>query len=270
MIQKYTLLFLFVGTLFNFQAQVTILDQDFQAGIPANWLLIDVDQQIPNAAVSEYTQAWIMKADPENPTDSVVSSTSFYEPEGRADKWLITEAITLGAYGNEIRWNAKAHDPAYADGYKVLISSTGTNVEDFTDTVALILSENSEWEARKENLSALGYNSQTVYIAFVNNTNQGYKLYLDDIQVSKDDPAATSNINKVEANVYPNPFQDEIFIKTAEKIKRILILDLLGKVVFDAKNPSQHSISLAQVEPGSYLLQLETENGTKVMHISKK
>ena len=62
-------------TLLTFQilGQVTVFEADFQGGIPVQMTLIDNDFNTPNGAVSEYTDAWICVADPENPADSVAA-----------------------------------------------------------------------------------------------------------------------------------------------------------------------------------------------------
>jgi hypothetical protein len=227
---KYILTLVSLGLSFVSISQVVILNEDFQSGFPATWSMVDVDQQVPNTAVGEYVNPWIIKADPENNADSVVSSTSFYEPVGQANKWLITPAITLGDYGNYLSWQAKSHDPSYPENYKVLIS-TSNQVADFIDTVRLIVLENPEWTTREIELSDLGFNGQTVYLAFVNNTNDGYKLYLDDINVRKNDPVGLQELTDVQIQVYPNPTTGNIKINCDKEINQVSVFSLEGKLI---------------------------------------
>ncbi len=164
----------------NVQAQTTILSTDFQQGIPANYSMVDNDGFTVNAAVSEFTATWISLPDPENPTDTVAATTSYFESADTASRWLITPPVSLGAFGNYISWNAKSHDPSFPDDYLVLISTTGTNLSDFTDTLGYVEQENFEWTNREVNLGSQGYVNQTVYFAFVDVTYDGFILYLDD------------------------------------------------------------------------------------------
>jgi hypothetical protein len=163
--------------------QAVVLNEDFQAGFPSAWTLHN-DAHTVNAAVSEYTEAWIVVPDPENTTDSVAASTSYFSSPAEANRWMVSPAVTLGAFGNYISWSAKSHDPSYAEDYKVMIS-TSPDLESFTDTVAIVFEENYLWQDYEINLSELGYDNQTVYIAFNLRTYDGFKLYVDDIAIRK-------------------------------------------------------------------------------------
>ena len=90
-----------VPSLVSAQGNV-IFTTDFQQGIPPNFTMLDLDLNAPNAQVSEYTQPWISVTDPENFSDTVASATSYFETVDTANRWLITPAISLGAFGNYI------------------------------------------------------------------------------------------------------------------------------------------------------------------------
>ena len=187
-------LFFFTLFLSSFWAQTTVFETGFDNGIPSSMSLVNNDLNTPNDAVSEYTAAWICVSDPENESDSVAASTSWFNPIDTADRWLITPALALGSYGNDIKWNAKSQDASFPDDYYVLVSTSGTDLSNFTDTIGYIQQENFEWVERSVNLSELGYNDQTIYIAFVLRTYDGFKLYLDDILVTKEDDASLAKI----------------------------------------------------------------------------
>jgi len=250
--------------------QTEILNEDFQSGFPSGWTMIDVDQQIPNAEVSEYTSPWIIKTDPENPLDSVISCTSYYTPEGQANKWLITPAITLGAYGNILTWNVKSHDPSYPDSYKVLISLTGNDVASFTDTLRRVVLESPDWLTREVNMSELGYNGQTVYIAFVNTTNKGYKFYLDDIKVRKEDPLGIKEISMPEANIYPNPVQGSFKISGNYDIDRVAIYTTDGKLIRESAYSAGEQLDVQYLQPGIYLAKLMSGRSSATIRFIKK
>lgn len=266
---KYILTFVSLGLSFISMSQVVILNEDFQSGFPANWTMVDVDQQVPNAVVSEYVNPWIIKADPDNTADSVVSSTSFYEPVGQANKWLISPAITLGDFGNYLTWEAKSHDPSYPENYKVLIS-TSNQVADFLDTVRLIVLENPEWTTREIDLSGLGFNGQTVYLAFVNTTNDGYKLYLDDINVRKNDPVGIEELTDIQIQVYPNPTTGNLKINCDKKISQVSVFSLEGKLMNEFNYNNGDQIDLSYLNSGVYLLRIEISGSIETIRIIKR
>ncbi|MBN4081700.1 choice-of-anchor J domain-containing protein [bacterium AH-315-C07] len=165
-------------------AKDTILCEDFGAGIPAGFILNNNDGSTPAAAVSYVTDAWVIRDNPSQSGDSVLVSTSWYTPADTSDDWIITPALILTT-NNRLSWNAYASDPSYRDGYEVRISTTGTSLADFYANAALfsVAAENTAWTSRYVDLGAAGYENQTVYIAFRNNSIDKFLLYLDDICV---------------------------------------------------------------------------------------
>ena len=223
---------------FNTIAQTEIYFEDFQSGLPATYTIVDNDGFTPNAAVSEYTEAWIAIPDPFDSGNSnqVVSSTSYFEPIGQADRWLITPAITLGAYGNIASWKAQSFDASFPDGYYVLVSGTDTQLSSFTDTLDYIYGEVADsLHYNEANISELGFDNQTIHLAFVNRTNNGFKLNIDDIRVVKDDPAAVTENDFVQIIIYPNPTSDFIHIKGFQILNKIQIVSLNGQILIESK-----------------------------------
>ena len=147
-------------------AQTVVLDEDFQQGIPGGWTIVVNDTNTLDPSVIEFAPGWISLADPDNTTDTVAGASSFFTEPAEADRWLITPALTMGAYGNYVQWNARSHDPSYPDGYYVMVSTTDTQISSFTDTVDTLGFENPDWTTRLVNLSDEGYTNQTIYIGF--------------------------------------------------------------------------------------------------------
>ncbi len=249
-------------------SQTEILNEDFQAGFPSNWEVIDVDQQIPNAQVSEYTSAWISKADPDSAANLTVSSTSYYEPVGTANKWLITPPITLGTYGNYLKFKAKSFDPSYPDNYKVLIS-TGNQIADFVDTVSLIIQETPYWIERDFLLDS-SFNGQTVYLAFVNTTNDGYALYLDDIIVRKEDPLAINNLELTAIQLYPNPVNDVLNIQSDQTTLEYQIVTTDGKQIQQSRLEGIQQVDVSLLKEGVYFIRLHANNQWRTQKFIKK
>ena len=169
-----------------------IFQENFDGAGPgfAAWTLIDVDGLTHAANVAEFNAgAWIRK-DRGGPTpnyggpdgDFAAMSSSWYDPAGTSNDWLISPQITLPAAAAFLQWDAKAQDPQYKDGYKVMLAPNGGNtVADFTVQLFSIAAENSTWTTRTISLAA--YAGTNVRIAFVNNSNDMFVLLVDNISV---------------------------------------------------------------------------------------
>lgn len=243
----FVLCFVLTGT-----AQTVVYTEDFQSGIPVNYTLIDNDGLTVDPMVSEFSDAWISLEDPDNAGDFVVGSTSFFAPVGVADRWLITPQISLGAYGNILYWNARSHDASFPDSYQVLISTTGTDIASF-DTLKTIYSELATWNARTLNLSDSGYNNVSVYLAFRNMTNDGFKLYLDDISIEIEDPAGVQELTESNVKIFPNPVA-EILTVEINDFQMATLYNGQGTVV---RSLTQSKINVSDLAPGVYFIEVQ-------------
>ena len=263
---KQLLLFILVSFSFGFSAQTVILSTDFQQGMPVNYTIVDNDGLTPDPLVAEYTSAWITVVDPENVLDTVAASTSFFTTLDSASRWMITPPLTLGAFGNYIQWNAKSHDPSFPDSYLVLASATDNQIASFTDTIGFIEEENFEWTNREVNLFTQGYHDQTIYVAFVNITLDGFKLYIDDIEVRKDDPVGLQELSPLNFVLYPNPSSDMIYVSGASNIERIELLDLNG-MILEKTNATQ--LNVQALPTGMYLIRCTMNGVTATKRFTK-
>lgn len=266
--KKLFLAVLTISTCSILNAQTTVLSEDFENGIPATWTILDLDSNIPAEQVAEYTEAWISKADITNASNKTASSTSFFEPIGQANRWLITPSITLGTFGNALSWKAQSHDPSYPDTYLVLVSKTNSNVESFIDTIGYVQQEDAEWITRSVDLSEKGLNGETIYLAFVNITDDGFKLYLDDILLTKDDPSSVSNLYQIAVDVFPNPTTNFLTVSSDGTIKSLHLKSMDGKSIRVYTN--QKSIDVSFLDAGTYFIEVETEHGVGVKKFIKK
>ncbi|UFK97756.1 T9SS-dependent choice-of-anchor J family protein [Kaistella faecalis] len=162
---------------------------------PPGWLLRNVDNKTPSSQVGYVNEAWERREDFQtNVIDSVAFSTSWYSPSGQADDWMWTPKITVPDTGADVvlKWNAKAYDPAYPDGYEVRImldpteptGGPGVMGNQLTSSVQLFSTpaENTAWTARS--LSLNDYRNKTFRIAFRNNSTDKFILVIDDVEVS--------------------------------------------------------------------------------------
>lgn len=163
----------------------TYLECDFTEGIPEDFTLIDNDGNTPSASMSELGfapgVAWIAVA-PTNESGVAACSTSWYQPAGQADDWMITPPITVEADNAVLTWKAKAADKRHRDGYAIYVAEGGSSSISEFDTAAPLFSTGSEeayWTAHKVSLAA--YKGKTISLAFVNNSTDQSRLYIDDI-----------------------------------------------------------------------------------------
>lgn len=237
----YRILFSFALVVSNFSiGQNEIYNEDFQSGIPASYTIVDNDGLTPHSSVSDFASAWIALEDPDNSSDTVVGSTSYFDPSGRADRWIITPSIALGAFGNVLYWDAKSHDASFMDGYYIFVSTTDTQLSSFTDTIFYTSAESADWTTHVLSLSAEGYNNTAVHLAFVNRTNDGFKLYLDDIRIEEENPLALQELEN-NITIYPNPASKQITIEGV--FNRVIIHSLEGREVLvseEAKIDIEH------------------------------
>ncbi len=178
----------------------TLLFEDFQTQvIPAGWGNLDLDgaADANGRPVNWYTMVDQQTTIPGD-TNWVGSSSSWLSPAGSAANWLILPSVAPCA-NTILRWkSAPFEGPTYMDGYQVRLSTTGTNIADFTTTLftaaegiggtatpsagTVHTSYNGnngvlqQWE-----VSLGAYDNQTVYIAFFHNSNDDNLIMIDDI-----------------------------------------------------------------------------------------
>lgn len=165
------------------QAQETYLSTNFTDGIPSDFVLYDVDGNEPSLDMMDKGFAigtpWITLEEGKE-GNKVAASTSWYKKAGTSNDWMITSAFEVKSDKAVLSWRAMASDSEYRDGYKVYISTTGSEVSDFTsDAVFSVSKENASWTERQVSLA--DYVGQTIRVAFVNTTKDRAMLYVDDI-----------------------------------------------------------------------------------------
>lgn len=251
---------------FNSFSQIDILIENFDATtLPVGWAVVDNDGNTPNESVDEYTEAWIYKEDPFDASNGTFSSTSYFDPVDRADRWLITPQITLGSESNYISWIGLSADASFPDSYKVMIS-TGTNdVADFTDTLVVISNELPEWTDRLFNMDE--YANQTIHLAFVNTTFDGFKLFIDSVYIREQDPLSIDEYetSTKTTKIYPNPAENGLNI-SGENIKSTTIQNLAGEIVYEKSSLVGKSIEISEFPSGIYIVSVLLSDGTIERH----
>lgn len=161
-------------------------EDNFENGL-SKWTTVDVDQF--NLAQEAYetmgltaTKKISWDAVKSSATNTVALSSSYYNPAGAADDWLISQEFEIGE-GAILEWSASAYGaPSYPDGYEVYIATSGTGqVSDFTTKLYTNPGENKNMTIRTADLA--NYKNQKIRIAFRNNSNDKFFLFLDDVKV---------------------------------------------------------------------------------------
>lgn len=152
---------------------------------PEGWSMIDNDGDGNNWGLQLVLQDGTTWSDIEGYNSAhAVGSASYRNDVGalNPDNWLITPALELPNGSIELKYWVSAIDVTYSqDHYEVMVSTTGTNVSDFTSIFEETLTTNV-WGERIISLNA--YSGQTIYIAFVHNESHDvYIMRIDDISI---------------------------------------------------------------------------------------
>ena len=105
--------------------------------------------------------------------------------------WMITSNLSLGT-NSSLNFYGKSYTATWgAEKLKVLVSTTGTNTDDFTEISNGIIELPDDWTSYTYDLSA--YDNQNIHIAFQCLSEDAFILMLDDVLVST--TAAGSTLN---------------------------------------------------------------------------
>lgn len=181
----------------------TLLYEDFQSQvIPVTWTNLDLDS---NTTANNAPPNWFIQVDAQSTTPGdtnyVAAASSWFTPGGVANNWLILDSINVCSSNIDLAWkSAPFEGPAFVDGYKVLISTTTNTPAAFTDTIFIAAEDTSgtgnlgfgnvhtnfnrqRGVLQNWRVSLGAYNGQTIYIAFVHDSDDDSSLNLDDIFV---------------------------------------------------------------------------------------
>ncbi len=164
----------------SLSANAQIFSENFDSGLPTTWTVIDNDGNTPNSATANLSSAgWHEVTQSGN---GVVGNTSWYTPAGAADDWLITPqiAIPAGATNPYFLYDVRSPDASYPNDYKVLVSTTGTSMSDFTAVTGTLVPTTT---STTNGVDLSNYAGQSVYIALQDVSNNKFVLFIDNVQV---------------------------------------------------------------------------------------
>ncbi|MBK5214728.1 MAG: T9SS type A sorting domain-containing protein [Flavobacteriaceae bacterium] len=84
-----------------------------------------------------------------------------------------------------------------------------------------------------------------------------------------------TNSNSLEAavNIFPNPAQSQFTLRSDVSLKKLTIFDVRGRVVNNvdlSEMSHEKTIDISSLVPGIYLVQIASDKGTVVKHLSKR
>ena len=270
MFRLYFVFIALVLTSISYGQATTLLSEDFQGAFPSGWTTINNDGLTPDTNVNFITDAWVITPDLDAPTsgDSVITSTSWYSPAGTSDDWLITPAITLGAFGNKFSFKAKSLDGSFPDGFEVY-ASLFNSIDSFIahDTLLIVATESPSWTNYEISLDSSGLTGQTIYIAFRNNSTDQFLLSLDDIYVGKEHPLSLSeNQPGAMARLFPNPAQNVVNTQVNGTFINLEITSMEGKMVLSSTDAK---VDVSILNAGMYVVKINSSLGTSYQQLQK-
>ena len=156
---------------------------DFESGMPATITLVDGDGLTPSTSMQkmgfEVGTPWIVTQPKDEPDNNVACSTSWYKPAGQSDDWMILPAVDIASDKAVLRWRAMAVDAKHRDGYVVYVATTTQPTTADWQPLLTVEAEEASWQQHSVSLS--DYVGQRVRVAFVNNSRDCSRLYVDDI-----------------------------------------------------------------------------------------
>lgn len=239
--KKRLLVFSFLAFAFSAQAQLdTILHEDFQVvdiflewqnytqGDDLVWTHFDQDGIEPNNG-DEQQWGWFSTTEfwPDTAVNSNFVAASYSWLAGSVNgnrNWLNTPPLAIPSANTTLHWkSASLQLPRYMDGCQVLVSTTGNNPEDFTDTLfttasmtgiigsgnvpvvdsfefspgyihANSLQDSAYWDyydnlqlmhgiLEPHSVSLAAYAGQSIYIAWLHDSDDDYYFSIDDVLV---------------------------------------------------------------------------------------
>lgn len=164
-------------------AQEAVLETGFEQGIPTGFTLVCNDEMpVKGQYFNHITPVQTWFAGEVYSTDKKgVLSTSCRTYEMDTDNWLITPQLTLPENA-VVQWTARAVHYHLRDGYKVMVSTTDTDLDSFEELFS-VTEEAYSWTRHLVSLQA--YAGKQVYIAIVHNSRSKFLLALDDLYVGQ-------------------------------------------------------------------------------------
>lgn len=179
------------------------------SAMPSGYTFYDIDKNKP-VYNNWANYPWVPYLFDDKTNNYNMISTSYYNPAGQSDDWMITPSIFIGE-GAYLSWEAMSWNATLRDGYEVRVSTNGVAVEDFETVVFSIPAENIENTNRYVFLEDFGFKNQEIFVAFRNNSDRKFVLSIDNVALYKPDQYNVQMLNIVLPKFQPVPGDDVSF-----------------------------------------------------------
>jgi hypothetical protein len=170
-------------------------------------------------------------------------------------------SLTIGSNPNNFSFDIEFDTPWFYSGGNLLVE---IRHDGFSGTSRSVDAAGTSTSGYGSLYSACWGSSYTA----VSTTTQGNFVI---VNFKADDALSVDEFKENELKVYPNPTSDLLYIDSELELSNIKIVNMLGQMVYSEElNNQKSSISLSQLNSGTYLLHLETEYGVQVKKIVKE
>ncbi|MBC8883987.1 T9SS type A sorting domain-containing protein [Flavobacterium piscinae] len=206
---------------------------------------------------------------------NIIASNSWYNPVGVANDWLVSPLISIpvGATNISLNWaTTSLGNTTFLEDYRVHLSPTGgSQVANFT---TLLIDVNNELNTGNYRVQPLSDNlaGTSFRIAFQNDGNDQYVMFLDNITVTATVTASAEDFFANNLKIYPNPTNGMINLSsTTTLINNVSVTDLNGRIVksFYLSGISQTELNVSDLTSGMYFVSVETDLGKGTTKIVK-
>lgn len=198
---------------------------------------------------------------------NAASSASYINTIGvlDPDNWMITPQLIIPDEGATLKYYVGGVDANYySEHYSILVSTTGANISDFTNTLVSNTVSNVNFTQKSYDLSSFA--GQNIRIAFRHhNSPDMFWMLIDDIEVIAGQHAGINDIN-AQVALYPNPTSGILNVLT-EGLQEVSILDVNGRNIMTTHNSV---IDMTDLTNGVYFVRVITANGISTQKIVKK
>ena len=187
-----------------------LFSENFDNGM-GQMMLYDGDTNIPSDEAKEYgfkagdSYAWIPVRDDKNSSGFSAASNSMYYPEGTSNDWMVTPQINIMDKLCKLTFNSQCYRKGSEDSLKVIVWPSDDVysvlsdelVERMTQEGVVVYKElqkagksestlAGDWTANEIDLAQFA--GKNVYIAFINQNYDQSIVFVDDIQVTHNQP----------------------------------------------------------------------------------
>jgi len=213
-------------------------DENFESGtIPDNWTIIDNDgdgqqwEAFEPSVLPAHSGNWVAKVS--------------YNSNGN-DDWLILPKLVPETSNSELSFWAASSSDYYLEDIKVMLSTTGNAIGDFTTELGSYSSIANEWTNFSFDLSS--YNNTEIYVAVVCVSVDQLDLYVDDIYAPVQYPDNDLAAQSVSGDVAPVQDSISVFTVTVKNNGKLTQTDYLVKLV-TSTGVVLDSVSGVSIEP---------------------